>query len=406
MVSEQRCRACGQATPAGAAFCNHCGARLGPAAGRPPIPRYLLVLGAGLFFGLCGLCTLVEFLVSVPHPLVLAIAAPLPILPAAFYTLLVIGVDRYEREPLGALAATFLWGALVAVALAWLINTMLSALAGAALGPAAGRVLAAAFGGPVVEETAKGLVLLLLFWLYRREFDDLLDGIVYGSLCGIGFAMTENVLYFSRSLLQGGVGGLALVFVLRDLLGGLSGHPAYTATTGIGLGLARESRSPAVQLLAPVAGWTLAVVQHAFWNGVVATLLPRLIGPWTLLVMLVYPLPLLTAFGVTIFLLLRREGRILRTYLRDEVASGVVTAEEYARLGSLGGRLKAEWTALSQRGLAAWRAMVQLHDAATELAFRKWQSARGVPISDAAAAEAVCKRRIAEARTALRAHGL
>jgi RsiW-degrading membrane proteinase PrsW (M82 family) len=398
MVSEQHCRACGQAAPAGAAFCNHCGARLGPAAGRPPIPRYLLVLGAGLFFGLCGLCTLVEFLVSVPHPLVLAIAAPLPILPAAFYTLLVIGVDRYEREPLGALAATFLWGALVAAALAWFINTLFAKLAGAALGPAAGEVLAAAFSAPVVEETAKGLVLLLLFWLYRREFDDLLDGIVYGSLCGIGFAMTENVLYFSRSLLESGVGGLALDFVLRDLLGGLSGHPAYTAMTGIGLGLARESRSSAVQLLAPVAGWTLAVAQHAFWNGVIANL--------PLLVILVYPLPVLMAFGVTIFLLLRREGRIIRTYLRDEVASGVVTMEEYARLGSLGGRLKAEWTALSQRGLAAWRAMVQLHDAATELAFRKWQSARGVPISDAAATEAACKRRITEARTALRAHGL
>src|SRR2546423_1696685 len=66
-----------------------------------------------------------------------------------------------------------------------------------------------------------------------------LDGIVYGSLVGIGFAMTENVLYFGREYVQDGLVGVGLLFYFRVVLGGL-GHALYTGTTGAALGYARE----------------------------------------------------------------------------------------------------------------------------------------------------------------------
>ena len=42
--------------------------------------------------------------------------------------------------------------------------------------------------------------MLLLFLLVRNEFDNVLDGVVYGAVIGFGFAMTENTLYFIELL--------------------------------------------------------------------------------------------------------------------------------------------------------------------------------------------------------------
>ena len=49
--------------------------------------------------------------------------------------------------------------------------------------------------GPFLEELSKGFVLFLLFLMLPNEFDGLLDGLIYGALVGIGFAMVENVKY-------------------------------------------------------------------------------------------------------------------------------------------------------------------------------------------------------------------
>jgi RsiW-degrading membrane proteinase PrsW (M82 family) len=41
---------------------------------------------------------------------------------------------------------------------------------------------------PIVEELAKALGVLLIFWLLRPESDNMRDGIVYGALVGLGFS--------------------------------------------------------------------------------------------------------------------------------------------------------------------------------------------------------------------------
>ncbi|MBK7774695.1 MAG: PrsW family intramembrane metalloprotease [Sandaracinaceae bacterium] len=55
-------------------------------------------------------------------------------------------------------------------------------------------------------------------------------------------------------------------FVLRGILFPW-GHPVYTSMTGIGFGLAREGRHPALRALGPLFGYGLAVMLHAMWNG-------------------------------------------------------------------------------------------------------------------------------------------
>ena len=110
-------------------------------------------------------------------------------IPTAIYGMLVWWLDRYEKEPPWLIAAAFLWGSLPAIGLALLFELGLQIpLARSPIGPD----LAAWGLAPLVEEPVKALALVGLFLLARREFDGPLDGIVYGSLVGFGFSMTEN----------------------------------------------------------------------------------------------------------------------------------------------------------------------------------------------------------------------
>jgi len=59
------------------------------------------------------------------------------------------------------------------------------------------------------------------------------------------------------------------------------------------------------------------------------------------------------------------------------VPLGVITLQEYERLPSQRERFRTEMSALRRRGLRAFFAQRDLHQAATELAFRKWHLSRG-----------------------------
>ena len=56
----------------------------------------------------------------------------------------------------------------------------------------------AVYLAPVVEESVRGLAILLILWFQRRELDGVVDGLVYAGLAGAGFA-TENILYLGRA---------------------------------------------------------------------------------------------------------------------------------------------------------------------------------------------------------------
>jgi RsiW-degrading membrane proteinase PrsW (M82 family) len=338
---------------------------------------------AGLFF-LLGMTLLL--VAAVPNPVALGIAAIAAVLPVPTYTFLVLQLDRYEKEPWQVLVAAFLWGALVATFIAAISNDLIGAIVTQIVGKQLGQLLTSSAVAPIVEETAKGFALLLLFWIIRQEFDNVLDGIVYGSLVGIGFAMTENILYFGRVYLENGLEGVEVLFYVRVILGGF-GHALYTGTTGAGLGIARETRHKWLIPIVVPGAYILAILQHAAWNffagALIPSLLPDDISVGTLLfvvmpiVTFVLTAPGLFALLLIAFLAWRREKRVIRDHLRDEVDSGVLSSEEYQRLPSWRQRARAELMTLRRRGWRAYFAHRDLHQAATELAFRKWHLSRG-----------------------------
>jgi RsiW-degrading membrane proteinase PrsW (M82 family) len=207
-------------------------------------------------------------LVAGTPPLILLAA----VVPAVCYSGLLVLIDRYEQEPGHLLLATFLWGAVIAASLSFTLNDFFHAWVVGVVGEDKARSLTPFLGAPIIEEASKAVALLILFLLWREEFDDTIDGIVYGALVGVGFAMTENIGYFTLAAVQNGMTGLVQSIYLRSFLGGFN-HAAFTAAAGAGLGYARETRSAKMRILAPVIGLIAAILQHIVWNAVASQMI-------------------------------------------------------------------------------------------------------------------------------------
>ena len=117
------------------------------------------------------------------------------------------------------------------------------------LGPDAALMIVAPLSAPIVEEIAKALGVVLLFWLLRPEFDNMRDGLVYGALIGVGFTWFETALYVTKLYAQFGEPAFGLQLGLRYALFGLGGHAMFTAifVTRTLFTLYLERRSSAAQ---------------------------------------------------------------------------------------------------------------------------------------------------------------
>jgi protease PrsW len=294
-------------------------------------------------------------------------------LPVPLYILLVLWIDRYESEPLWMLATAFLWGAVIAVLVAFIFNTGLSIMAAAATNDTrVGENFGAVISAPIVEESAKACILVVLFLWKRDEFDGVVDGIVYAGMVGLGFAMTENVLYYGRAV-QDGAGALTFIIVLRGMAAPFS-HPLFTSMTGIGLGWARESTNGFVKIVAPVLGFMLAILMHATWNG--SAVYGGGLGFFAAYFIIMGPAFIITL--MVIFFSLRREGRIVRQFLYPDLQSGFFSQQEYDRLCTVRGRMGMSWKVLKTRGFSMWRTRMRCNQIASELAFHRSRVARGI----------------------------
>lgn len=253
----------------------------------------------------------------------------LSFVPGLFYAWIVYWIDRFEKEPTWLLVAAFFWGAVIAtmgtLIIAGVFEYSIYAFTGSV---AATDFIGTALVAPLVEETLKGLAILLIFLLFRHEFDSILDGIVYAGIIALGFAATENLLYlYLQGYLTDGYEGLFALFVLRVILGAW-GHPFYTAFIGLGFAVARLSRTPGIKLLAPLIGWGLAIATHALHN-ILVLLVAGNLGLGGLGAVLLIDWTGWALMGVIILWAILREQKWLAIYLRDEMQRGVITAEQY-----------------------------------------------------------------------------
>lgn len=262
-------------------------------------------------------------------PFLLSILAGL--LPMLFFAWLLYRLDRFEREPFILLAAVFAWGAVIAAGFAFIINTFFNVSLNWILSSkSAATLTVSTLIAPPVEETLKGLAVLLVFLLFRTEFDSILDGILYAGVTALGFAAAENTLYiYQHGYLEGGWQGFAVLTAIRVLLVGWQ-HPFYTAFIGIGLAIYRSSRHYTLQWIAPLTGWIAAILLHTLHN-LFAALTTEISGltraaawDWT------------GYLGLLIYLLLlrRQEKRWLRRYLEEEISFNTLSQEQFEAISS------------------------------------------------------------------------
>ena len=173
-------------------------------------------------------------------------------------------LDRFESEPTRYLSRAFLWGALVAAVIAALFNTAPSR---AARSTRTRRPRCDHRGTrrPVRRGGRQGRPVLLVWCSVRREFDGVIDGMVYAGICAAGFAFTENIQYLAQAWADGGGEALTGTFVARCLMSPFA-HPMFTVLFGVGVGVAATSRTWLPRILGPVLGYLLAVLSHALWN--------------------------------------------------------------------------------------------------------------------------------------------
>ena len=340
-------------------------------------------------------------------PTVAAICAAACLPTTAFGLFVVRRLDRNEKEPWRIVLVAFAWGAIVATSMVIWGESLWGAIAERVLVPGPGLDTSIAFSAGLLEELAKGIAVLLLFLVMRNEFDDVVDGIVYGAAVGLGFNFMESIAYMTHLYaIYGpeGVGAYAAGFqwYSRQVLGLFFGHATYTALIGAGIGIARQLPGRRQKVIAIASGFLIAIAAHFSWDawlqffpiessdlGLIEIHLRTLImtGPFTAAVIA------LLLSGLII------EGRALAEQLRKESAegAGAILPTEVSILMHPWQRLVQRMRALRRKGVRAYFLQARLQTAQLDLAMERWHRERQ-EIDEPLEAEDELRRHVIELR--------
>ena len=257
---------------------------------------------------------------SLSHPVAI-------ILPFLFYTWLILQIDRYKKEPFLWLITVFLWGAIPATLLSMVTEIGLTAAINSAFDRTTLTYLNYGLITPIAEETFKGLAIVLIYVLNRREFDSWVDGIIYGSISGFGFATIEKLLQ-SASTIDPNV--WKTNYLVNIIAFGFA-HGIYTAFIGIGFGVARLSPERKIKWGAPLLGWLGAVIAHGAYD--IGNFYGQVNGNDTLVWnFITYTIPACVMIYIVIRAI-RYQRDTLQRYLRDEVPDTILEENYFALCG-------------------------------------------------------------------------
>ena len=193
---------------------------------------------------------------NLPPQLGVAAAGAVPALVAMWYF---DRLDRARPEPAGLRRKVAIFGGLSVIPVLLLVWGIGAAVGDAepAEGTYAGAIYTSFVQAAMPEELCKIAVVYWLVWR-RPEFDERMDGIVYATRAGLGFALVENIFYL---LGQVDLTGLIVTWILRAMLA-VPGHALWTGVMGY---LAARKRFDGV---GPglMGGYLLAVLLHGGYD--------------------------------------------------------------------------------------------------------------------------------------------
>lgn len=283
---------------------------------------------------------------------------PLPFLWCAYWWL-----DRYEPEPPRYKLAAFVWGAVVAVAIALSLQIFIQKTWDVS------DENMASFVAPLTEEPAKCLFLLLTFLRARRVIDSFIDGVIYAGIVGLGFAFVENIGYYAAAYLGSpdikiaGAEGVTINFIVRGIFSPFA-HPLFTSAFGIAIGLAVARKSKSAKWVIGIIGLAVSIGLHGLWNGS----LSYGGGAGFLLSYLALGGILLVLAGVVIAARVR-QVRVLERSLSYVSERGWIHPDEIPYLSRFSYRKAARRYARQEFGKSAGVAVKRYQRLATDMAF-------------------------------------
>jgi len=221
-------------------------------------------------------------------------------------------LDAARPEPAGTRRKVAIFGGLSVIPVIVLVLLLQAGAGGSAPaeGTYAGALWSAFVEAAAPEELCKIGVVYWLVWR-KPEFDERMDGIVYATRAGLGFALVENIMYL---LGQHELQGLIVTWLLRALLA-VPGHALWTGMMGY---LAARRRFDGV---GPgiVGGYLLAVFLHGSYDAALFAIAPlEADGHGDLaVVMLAVPIAVIVLSWIIV-------KRMARTALRLDDAAAVL----------------------------------------------------------------------------------
>jgi RsiW-degrading membrane proteinase PrsW (M82 family) len=339
--------------------------------GQPAFWVFILILAAGIVFSLvlqANFAGLTPGGWALSWLLLLIYAVPVFIF--------VYVLDLYEREPLSLVIGALLWGAFAATTLSILANQGWALVVLDLFSVETATRWVAALTAPFTEEILKGVGVVLIYLIARREIDDILDGFVYGAMVGLGFTVIEDVFYFVNQF-GGEPGGVLQGFFVRVIASGLYGHVLYSGLFGIGVAYfvsRRHEASPGKRLAMATLFILAGMFAHFLWNSPLLDLYPSQglqdAGDYlqVILATTVKGLPFLAFVALMIGLARRREHRWLRAALAGEVGREGLHPDELRVLESPSARRRTRREMSQRSGPLAAQTLKRLQNAQINLA--------------------------------------
>jgi len=154
----------------------------------------------------------------------------LSVLPVILLMIFIYRQDKYQKEPIKTLVKAFV-GGILAIPLDFLIVGIINRIW---IGD---TVFYQAFWEAGFSEELSKLLIFLIFIWRDKNFDEYMDGIVYATFIGLGFACVENIMYVFSSATES-YGSAIHTSIVRAILS-VPGHFLFGVVMGYFLSLAK-----------------------------------------------------------------------------------------------------------------------------------------------------------------------
>lgn len=269
--------------------------------------------------------------------------------------LIIYRFDQFEPEPASLIAVALLWGGIVALTFSAISNSYFLSFVQNHVSLEVLESWGPAIVAPIDEELYKGAGLVAIYLMARREFDGLMDGLVYGAMIGLGFQVVENVQYFLLAATESGgsqLGAVVGTYFVRVVVAGLYSHTLFTGLMGFGFAYLVTQRRRSRRHRIAVAGVfaLMAWAAHFIWNSPwLESLMGRSVG-WFVLVLIIKGLPFLVFLAILAGFARRRERQAFDRLIAAEVGTDVLSEAELRVLVSGRRRRAAQRQAKRSKG--------------------------------------------------------